>query len=103
MNYPQNQLQITISFLESKCNIAKCNIDHKENIEEVEKADMILNILLNFPEELNLKVKPSAIQEYKVFTLDERSQPVLKTRGICFQRLPKEVLYVQRRDVQDFL
>ena len=33
---------------------------------------MILNILLNFPEELNLKVKPSAIRENKVFTLDAR-------------------------------
>ena len=33
---------------------------------------MILNILLNFPEELNLKVKPSAIRENKTFTLDAR-------------------------------
>ena len=33
---------------------------------------MILSILLNFPEELNLKVKPSAIRENKVFTLDAR-------------------------------
>ena len=33
---------------------------------------MILNILLNFPEELILKVKPSAIRENKVFTLDTR-------------------------------
>ena len=33
---------------------------------------MILNILLNFPEELNLKVKPSAIRENKVFTLHAR-------------------------------
>ena len=33
---------------------------------------MILNILLNFPEDLNLKVKPSAIWKNNVFTLDER-------------------------------
>ena len=42
-------------------------------IEEVEKADVIINIFLNFPEELNLKDKLSAILEKDVYTLDART------------------------------
>ena len=43
------------------------------NTEKVKKADVILNILLNFPEELNLKVKLSTIPKNKVFNLDART------------------------------
>ena len=36
----------------------------------------ILNILLDNPEELDLKHKPSAIREDKIFTLDQRVIPI---------------------------
>lgn len=36
----------------------------------------ILNILLENPEELDLKHKPSAIREDKIFTLDQRVIPI---------------------------
>jgi len=36
----------------------------------------ILNILLQNPEELDLKHKPSAIRENKIFTLDKREIPI---------------------------
>ena len=38
--------------------------------------ETILNVLLQSPNELNLKEKPSAIREYKVFTLDMREIPI---------------------------
>lgn len=41
----------------------------------------ILNILLDNPEELDLKHKPSAIREDKIFTLDQRVIPIASTEA----------------------
>ena len=38
--------------------------------------ETILNVLLQNPNELNLKEKPSAIRENKLFTLDMREIPI---------------------------
>ena len=48
----------------------------------------ILNILLQNSKEMNLKTKPSAIRENKVFTLDMReiSMQRLTTMGLIFQK-----------------
>ena len=49
-----------------------------ESLENIDDADhfTILNILLEHPEELNLKHKPSAIRENQMFTLDAREIPI---------------------------
>ena len=45
-------------------------------LEEPQDHETILNILLQNPEELNLKEKPSGIRENKMFTLDMREIPI---------------------------
>ena len=68
---------------------------------------MILNIILNFPEELNLKVKPSAIREDKVFTLDAKkflwSQPVLMTMGHMFPKVAQRNIMCTTKRCAGFL
>ena len=47
--------------------------DEPGNLDDnFEKSEVIINVLLNNPEELEFKQKPSAIREDRVFTLDSR-------------------------------
>ena len=52
------------------------NFREGQLLEEPQDHETILNILLQNPEELNLKEKPSGIRENKMFTLDMREIPI---------------------------
>ena len=58
------------------------NFREGQLLEEPQDHETILNILLQNPEELNLKEKPSGIRENKMFTLDMREIPIYI--GLCF-------------------
>ena len=56
-------------------NVSFCSESDTENIKNDQEQDYqtIMNILLQNPEELDLKHKPSAIRDDNMFTLDRRT------------------------------
>lgn len=56
-------------------NVSFCSESDTENIKNDQQQDYqkIMNILLQNPEELDLKHKPSAIRDDNMFTLDRRT------------------------------
>jgi hypothetical protein len=77
-----HQTMITLNYVFSDSKVLT-SVHGSENIDNVDEADhvTILNILLQNPEELNLKEKPSAIRQNKMFTLDSREIPIASAKA----------------------
>ena len=70
---------------------------NNENTENSVEGDhqSLINILLQHPEDFNLKQKPSGIRENKMFTLDMREIPISSAKADdngAYHVLLKEVL-----------
>ena len=59
------------------------SVQGAENIDNIDDADQvtILNILLQNPEELSLKEKPSAIRANKMFSIESRKIPIASAKA----------------------
>ena len=68
------------------------NNENTENSVDVDHQSLI-NILLQNPEDFNLKQKPSGIRENKMFTLDMREIPMSSAKMMTMEHIfPKAVL-----------
>ena len=90
--------------IKKHCHLFRNQDENKEN-EEYGNTEVILNILLNNPEELNLKGKPSAIRENKIFTLDQRKISISSAQcddngHISLKEVSKDIMRTMRTSAE---